>query len=240
VKNFVDAAEFMLFVILLGRIGTNELAATNIAFNLNSMAFIPMFGMGTALMTLVGRRIGERRPDLAVRSTRYAFAVSAVYMLVFATLYLGLPDLMLIPYGGEENAESFQHVRPIVVTLLKFVAAYSFFDAMAIIYGSAIRGAGDTTFSLWWTCSTGWLLMVLPAFVVYFVVESPAHRLIGCWSAATFYIVVVGIGFALRFRGGKWQAMSVIERHVDDEAEEPDPTDPEADAACPAVAGETC
>ena len=240
VQNFVDVAAFMLFVVLIGRIGTHELAATNIAFNLNSLAFIPMFGMGTALMTLVGRRIGERRPDLAVRTTRYAFAISAVYMLVFAALYLGLPDVMLIPYGGAEHAGSFEQVRPIVVTLLKFVAAYSFFDAMAIIFGSAIRGAGDTTFSLWWTCSTGWLLMVLPAFVVYHYAESPAHRLIGCWSAATFYIVVVGIGFALRFRGGKWQAMSVIERLVEDETEGPDPADPEPDAACPAVAGETC
>jgi MATE family multidrug resistance protein len=240
VQNFVDVAAFMLFVILIGRIGTHELAATNIAFNLNSMAFIPMFGMGTALMTLVGRRIGERRPDLAVRTTRYAFNISAVYMLVFAALYLGLPDVMLIPYGGAGNAESFEQVRPIVVTLLKFVAAYSFFDAMAIIYGSAIRGAGDTTFSLWWTCSTGWLLMVLPAFVVYYALESPAHRLIGCWSAATFYIVVVGIGFALRFRGGKWQAMSVIERYADDAPEEPAAAQRETEAACPAVAGETC
>jgi MATE family multidrug resistance protein len=203
------------------------------------MAFIPMFGMGTALMTLVGRRIGERRPDLAVRTTRYAFNISAAYMLVFAALYLGLPDLMLIPYGGAGNAESFEQVRPIVVTLLRFVAAYSFFDAMAIIYGSAIRGAGDTTFSLWWTGSTGWLLMVVPAFVVYFALESPAHRLIGCWTAATFYIVVVGIGFALRFRGGKWQAMSVIERYADDAPEEPDAAQPLSESACPAVAGET-
>jgi MATE family multidrug resistance protein len=240
VQNFVDVAAFMLFVVLIGRIGTHELAATNIAFNLNSLAFIPMFGMGTALMTLVGRRIGERRPDLAVRTTRYAFAISAVYMLVFAALYLGLPDLMLIPYGGEENAEAFVSVRPIVVTLLKFVAAYSFFDAMAIIFGSAIRGAGDTTFSLWWTCSTGWMLMVLPAFVVYHVAESPGHRLIGCWSAATFYIIVVGIGFALRFRGGKWQAMSVIERHVHVAPDDPDSVRTRAEEGCPAVAGESC
>ena len=60
------------------------------------------------------------------------------------------------------------------------------------------------------------------------------------WDALRDGIVVVGIGFAIRFRGGKWQAMSVIERHVDDEAEEPDPAGPQADAACPAVAGETC
>jgi len=233
VQNFVDVAAFLLFVVLIGRIGTHELAATNIAFSLNSMAFVPMFGMGTAVMTLVGRRIGARRPDLAARTTYYAVAVSAAYMLLFAALYLGLPDLMISPYGGRNDLESFNQVRPIVVMLLRFIAAFSLFDALAIVLGSAIRGAGDTTFSLWWTCSTGWLLMVLPSFIAYHFAESAAHRLIGCWSAATFYIIVVSIGFALRFRGGRWQAMTVIEHQTD-------PVTDDSGPARPVVAGEAC
>lgn len=241
VQFLVDVGAFMLFVVLIGRIGKIELAATTIAFNLNSLAFIPMFGLGTAVMTLVGRRIGAGQAVLAVRTTRYAFALSAIYMLTFAGLYLALPELMLIPYGGSGNGESFDQVRPIVVMLLRFVALYSFFDAMAIIFGSAIRGAGDTSFSLWWTFGTGWLLMVLPAFLA---TRYTAHGLIGCWSAATFYIIVLGIGFAWRFRGGRWQSMSVIERRGEDAApgiaDEGDEVQSSIEAAQPAVAGEAC
>jgi MATE family multidrug resistance protein len=241
VQFLVDVGAFMLFIVLIGQVGSDELAATTIAFNLNSLAFVPMFGLGTAVMTLVGRRIGAGRPELAVRTTRYAFALSAVYMLTFAALYLAFPDLMLIPYGGEANAESFAPVRPLVVMLLKFVALYSFFDAMAIIFGSAIRGAGDTKFSLWWTFGTGWLLMVVPAVLFTRYTE---HGLVGCWSAATFYIIVLGIGFAWRFRGGRWQAMSVIERHAEEtlpgDAEEREPPVVSDGVPAPAVAGEPC
>ncbi len=48
---------------MIGWIGQRELAATNIAFNLNTLAFIPVIGVGIAVSTLVGQRIGEGRPD---------------------------------------------------------------------------------------------------------------------------------------------------------------------------------
>lgn len=215
VQFLVDVGAFTLFVLFIGRIGKVELAASNLAFNLNSMAFIPMFGLGTAVMTLVGQRIGERRPALAVRTTRLAFALSGAYMLTFAALYVLVPQVMLAPYAAYGDFESFAEVRPVVVTLLRFVALYSFFDAMAIVFGSAIRGAGDTQFSLWWTFGTGWLLMVLPAWLA---TAGGRGSLLACWTAATVYITVLGIGFALRFRTGRWQSMTVIDHVPESEA----------------------
>ena len=75
----IDVGAYLLLQVFIGRIGTRELAATNVAFNLNSLAFIPMLGIGTAVSTLVGRRIGEGRPQLAVRTTWLAFGMAAVY-----------------------------------------------------------------------------------------------------------------------------------------------------------------
>ena len=65
---FLDVASFAVFMLLIGRLGRNELAATNLAFNLNTLAFVPMLGLGTAVSTLVGQRIGEGRPEIAVRT----------------------------------------------------------------------------------------------------------------------------------------------------------------------------
>ena len=155
-QYLVDVGAFLLFTVYVGRLGTTELAATTIAFNLNSMAFIPMFGLGTAVLTVVGRRIGERRQDEAARTAWCGFGVASVYMGVFIVLYLTTPHLMLLPYAAASDPAEFDAVRPLVVTLLRFVALYSFFDAMAIVFGSAIRGAGDSQFSLWWTFGASW------------------------------------------------------------------------------------
>jgi len=205
---FSDIAGFMVFVFLIGRIGTAEQAATNLAFNLNSMAFIPMLGFGTAVMTLVGKRIGEQRPELAVRTTWLAFGLCSAYMLVFCAIYIFLPDLILYPYAVKQTPEEFAPIRELVHVLLVFVAVYSFFDGMMIIFGSAVRGAGDTRFSLVFTLIAGWSLMVAPTWIVWKFFEPD---LLAAWTAVTAYLVVGGFGFLVRFQMGQWKSMRVIE-----------------------------
>ncbi|MFQ5730681.1 MAG: MATE family efflux transporter [Planctomycetaceae bacterium] len=203
-----DVLGFLVFIFLVGRIGNVEQAATNLAFNLNTMAFVPMIGFGTAVMTLVGRRIGEGRPQLAVRTTWQAFGLCSAYMLTFVAIYLFLPDVILYPYSLDAKPSEFAEIRPLVVRLLRFVAIYSFFDGMLIVFSSAVRGAGDTRFSMIFTLFAGWSLMVLPTWIVwtYFT-----PNLFAAWTAVSVYITVAGFGFLIRFQAGRWKTMRVIE-----------------------------
>jgi len=210
---FVDIIGFTLFIVLVGRIGKIELAATTIAFNLNSLAFVPMMGVGTAVMTLVGTRIGEGQPQLAVLTTWKAFAASAVYMLIFAAIYVGLPDLLLSPYEPEVMTEDFLEVKRTAVILLRFAALFSFFDAAVVVFGSAIRGAGDTRFCMILSLVLGWTIMVIPTFLIWMYAED---KLFGSWTACTTYIAVLGIGYLIRFQAGHWKKMRVIEDHFSD------------------------
>lgn len=220
---FVDIIGFTLFIVLVGRIGKIELAATTIAFNLNSLAFVPMMGVGTAVMTLVGTRIGEGQPLLAVMTTWKAFAASAVYMLIFAAIYVGLPDLLLSPYEPEVMTEDFLEVKRTTVILLRFAALFSFFDAAVVVFGSAIRGAGDTKFCMIFSLVTGWAIMVIPTFLIWMYADD---KLFGSWTACTTYIGVLGIGYLIRFQAGHWKKMRVIEDHFAD----PDSEDQEQPA----------
>ena len=207
---FVDIIGFTLFVILVGRIGKVELAATTIAFNLNSLAFIPMMGVGTAVMTLVGTRVGESRPHLAVTTTWKAFIVSTAYMLMFAAVYIGLPELLLSPYEPEVITADFLEVKQMVVVLLRFAALFALFDAAAVVFGSAIRGAGDTQFCMIYSLITGWGIMVIPTFLIWMYAD---EKLFGSWTACTSYIAALGVGYLIRFQLGHWKKMSVIEDH---------------------------
>lgn len=207
VQMLLEVGSFTLFIALIGQLGTNEQAATNLAFTLNAVAFIPMMGMGTAVMILVGHRIGEGRPELAVQTVWKAFALSGGYMLLFAMIYLSLPELILSPFMHGEEKSQFEAMKPMVVALLKYVALYTFFDAMAIIFGSAVRGAGDTFFSLWFATLSGWACMAIPT---YWVVRNGGD-IYDCWAIVTATVIVMGFGFLLRFIQGKWKKMRVIE-----------------------------
>ena len=201
--QFIDVVCYTFFVQFVGTLGKDELAATGLAFNLNTLVFIPLIGIGTAVMTLTGQRIGEGRPGIAVATTWKAFLLSTGYVTAFACFYLGLPDLILWPYWSADNQEEFTRLASQVVLLLRFVALYSLFDAMAIIFGFAIRGAGDTRFAMLFSLFTGVFFLLIPTRLSLHY----GYGLHGAWGAVTLFIAVVGIGFLLRFQLGPWKTM---------------------------------
>jgi MATE family multidrug resistance protein len=204
-QQFLDMCCWNMFIQLVGRLGTEELSATGLVFNLNGAVFVPLLGLGTAVTALVGHRIGEGRPQLAVRTTWLAFALASLYTLFFCAVYLFLPDLILKPYGLADH----ESLRRTVVVLLRFVAVYSFFDAMFVVFNAAIRGAGDTRFALVFQFSLGLVMLVLPTYIASSLYGSEGFSV--AWYAVTSFIVVLGLGFLARFQQGRWMSMRVIE-----------------------------
>jgi MATE family multidrug resistance protein len=205
---FVDIVCWTAFVYLVARMGKGPLVATNLAFNLNALAFVPMLGFGTAISTLTGQRIGEGRPELAIRTTWTACRMALAYMALFGAIFVLLPDVILYPYKLGSDPAEFAALRASVVVLLRFVALYSLFDAMAIVFSAALRGAGDTRFALVFTTVSSWVLLIVPTYLAY---RFSSNALLHSWSACTLFVAVMGLGFMLRFQQGRWQSMCVIE-----------------------------
>lgn len=208
VQFFLDMLGFSLFVLLVGRLGTEALAATNIAFNINSLAFLPMVGSGIAVSILVGQRIGEGRVELAEKSVWSAAHLTFLYMSFVALAYWFFPELFLKPFMARSDLETYRDVFRYGALLLKFVAFYSLFDTMNIVFASAIKGAGDTRFVMRVAVALSWAVMVVPTYIVCVVYRG---SLFLAWSFATAYIVLLGFIFLLRFLYGPWRSMKVIE-----------------------------
>ena len=147
ISFFIDIFAFTLFLFIIGRIGTNELAASNIAFAINSLGFLPMIGFGIGTATLVGQAIGRGRPDEAVAATRSALGVCSLYVVLMVAIYLGLPEILFSLFRPKDmSLGDFNTVIAMGRPVMTFIAVYSLFDMFAIIYSSAIKGAGDTRF----------------------------------------------------------------------------------------------
>jgi MATE family multidrug resistance protein len=206
----LDMIGFTLFLTFVGRINALALTATAMAFQINTLAFMPMTGFSTAVSTLVGQALGANEPELAVRSTWSATYMTMGYMLIIALGYCFVPDLFMYPFGAEANVVEFEHVAPLVRTLLLFVAFYCLFDTGNLIFSAAVKGAGDTRFVMWITVVFSFLILVMPS---YFAVKfmSGMNALYGAWVAATAYICILATVFLLRFLQGKWKSMRVIE-----------------------------
>lgn len=208
VQFMLDMAGFAAFVLIVGRLGTVSLAATNIAFNINTLAFMPMIGFGIAVSVLVGRYIGRGRPDLASRSTYSGFFMTMLYMGTVAFLYVAVPGIFTAPYAAGSGEALFPEIRRLTEVLLRFVALYSIFDTMNIIFASAIKGAGDTRFVMYIIVLMSGCVLVVPTWYLVMVMDL---GIMAAWFMATVYVILLGFVFYLRFLQGKWKVMRVIE-----------------------------
>ena len=223
--NFMmDMMSFSLFILIVGRLGTLELAATNLAFNVNTLAFMPLIGAGIAVSTMVGQRLGQNRPQAAAYCTWTALHVAQVYMTAMTLAYLFVPQLFLMPYAFGAHGQDFLAAREMALTLLRIVAAYCLFDALYIILTAALKGAGDTRFILYAGLALGWLVMIIPAYVAHTLFDASLYSL---WAFLCAYLILGAFVFYWRFRTGKWMSMRVIAT----EAQSTEPAAAPADAA---------
>jgi multidrug resistance protein, MATE family len=207
-SHAIGALALALFVLIIGRLGTTELAATGIAFSLNGLVFTPMVGLALGVMALVARYQGSERSDLAERVTWTAFGWSLVWMLFWSFVYAFLPRLLLAPYAAGADSQTFAPVADTTVILLRFVAVFSVFDMMNAIFAAGLRGAGDTAFPLVTEIVVGWTIMLLPT---YLACVQFGRGLLTAWTLASLSFCLIGIVMKIRYRAGKWRHLRVIE-----------------------------
>jgi len=203
-----EVLAFALFMIIVGRIGTTELAATGIAFNLNMIVFAPMLGLAVAVSSLVGRYLGAGQPALAERSVHSAVALSLAYMSACGLLYVLGARLLLAPYAVGADPSTFGPIGAIATVLLRFVALYSIFDMLNLVYAAGLRGAGDTLYPLGLTVVLSWVAMLGPALVGCGLLGAGVYF---AWTTASAYVVLLGLMLRRRFLAGRWKTMRVIE-----------------------------
>jgi MATE family multidrug resistance protein len=208
VQFFLDTAGFTAFVLIVGRLGTVSLAATNMAFNINAIAFMPMIGVGIAVSVLVGRYLGMKRPDLAERSTYSGFFITFTYMVTIAAMYVFFPSIFTAPFASYAHAHNFPQIRRLTEILLRFVALYSVFDTMNVVFASALKGAGDTRFVMYAIVVLSGGVLVTPVLLAVMVFHM---GILAAWTAASAYVILLGFVFFLRFLKGRWRGMRVIE-----------------------------
>ena len=204
---FVEISSFTLFLMLVGRLGESAMAATTLAFNVNSVAFVPMIGMGIAVSTMVGQQLGKNSPELAARATWTALVMAVSYMGSMAVMYVAVPDVFMLGHAAGMEAARFTGLRDTTVVLLRFVAAYCVFDAMVIIFVSAIKGAGDTRFVL----LAQLVVAPPPVLAAWLGITYLNLGLIYCWGLLTTWIFLLGVVYMARFLQGRWRTMRVIE-----------------------------
>lgn len=198
-----ELTAWTIFLVVVGRLGTIELAASSIAFRINGIAFFPALGLGQAAGILVGHARGAGRDDEVPAIAWQSLAVCEIWMLAMATLFITAAGPLYSIFAG--NSPESASIIATGVLLMKFVAFYCIFDAANIMVGCVLASAGETR----WTARTFFiassffvaLLLLIDRFIPSLLTE---------WTLATSFVFCTAVLWLLRFRTGRWKAVQIV------------------------------
>ena len=208
---FLDILVFTFFILMVGRLGRDELAVTNLVLSINSLSYMPMMGFSMGVSTLVGQAIGAGSPQSAQAATRATTHIALAYLAILIPLFILLPEPLIRLFLPQDPGMDIGPLIKMGTVLLKFVAAYLFFDSLFIIYTGVLKGAGDSRYVMWCMVGTATLLLFLPVCTATTYWHAGLYFI---WCCITLYLVVLFFLVMVRYQRGKWKTMSVIETPV--------------------------
>jgi len=204
---FFEFAAYAFFVnVVVAGLGTTSLAALMAVIQVNSVAFMPAFGLASGGAILVGQAIGARRGDQVGALVRLTFVVAAIWQSLVALTYLAAPDLVLSAFAQDPG--SAEALLAAGRRMLVLSATWQLFDAAANVLAEALRAAGDTRFTMWARVLVSWVVWAPGSWI--------SVRVFGGGDAAAvawlvLYLAVLALVLFLRFRSGAWRRIALVE-----------------------------
>jgi MATE family multidrug resistance protein len=191
---------------LVGKFGTEALAATSAVLSYTSLSVMPVVGMSTALTAAVGKTIGRGRKDMAIKQTRVCLKVALLYMGLVGICFFVFRNALMAFWSSDAK------VIEVGVEILICAAIYQGFYAARTIYSGSLRGAGDTVWLAIISAVGAVVILGLGGWLV--AMFFPSLGALGPWSAATVSIIAVGLANRWRFKSKRWMDIDLFKRRA--------------------------
>jgi MATE family multidrug resistance protein len=191
----LEFGAFALVALMMGWLGTRQMAGHQVAINLASLTFMVPLGVADAASVLVGRAVGRADPAGARGSARAALVCAAAFMSCTATLFLTLPGTLAGWYTRDPS------VLVIAAALIPIAGVFQVFDGLQTVAGGILRGLGHTRAPMLVNLLGYWVLgLPVSAYLGFVRGLGPAGLwwglVLGLGIVATFLLVRVRAGLA--------------------------------------------
>ena len=189
----------VVFYVLVGRIGTRELAAFHVVISICIVAYLPNIGFGGAAITLVGEALGRRDPEDAQLWGWFVSNLGLVVLGLLGVVIAVVPHLFLGVFLVDESTVHLAIVPLQIGVLAHVVEGYS------KIVGSALLGAGATKTVLVWSSSLQWLFFLpMLGLAIQF-----GFGLVAAMNIFLIYAILSALVFAIHWYKGDWRSIQI-------------------------------
>ncbi len=189
---------------LMARNGVDGIMGAHVvAIRLEMLSFLPGVAVGIAAATLAGQHLGRGDVAGAERAVRMCWWLAGTVMGLSGVVLFFAPHFLAgLLAAGPEMAE----VRARAVPLLMICGPIQIFFATYLVLSQALRGAGDTRGPMAITYAGTFLIRLPGAWLLAVTFDLGLN---GVWFALCGELVVRGLLYAWRFRGGVWKTLRV-------------------------------
>jgi putative MATE family efflux protein len=204
----------LVYAAIINSLGTLAQAAHGLALQIEAMSYLPGSAFSVAAATLAGQSLGAQDERRAVRG---------VLLCLFSAAAIMSAAALVLFSGGESIGAFFMGERDqtavLVGRLLKVVSISCPFLAILSVLVGALRGVGDTRFTLVITllglvgvriplaCFLAWDAVPLPLLGAGFA--GAGLGVVGAWWAMVTDVVLRSLLVAARFVHGGWRRVRV-------------------------------
>jgi putative MATE family efflux protein len=202
-QNVFILIGFLSFVSITGIIGTLEQAATQAIISTLFISFLPCFGFGIAVQTLVGNNLGAKKYILAKIYGFETAKVATIYTIILGFVFTLIPEYVLLIITNDQT------IIQTAVPSLRVAGFAQIFYGVGVVLANGLQAAGRSFYVMMSEVVTN-LIIFVP--IAYFLGVYLNLGLTWAWMALPVYIILYSLVIFLKFSSSNWYTSIQLEK----------------------------
>lgn len=202
-QNVFILIGFLSFVSITGIIGTLEQASTQAIISTLFISFLPCFGFGIAVQTLVGNNLGAKKFLLAKIYGFETAKIATIYTIILGFIFIIIPQYVLLIITNDQT------IIDTAVPSLRVAGFAQIFYGVGVVLANGLQAAGRSFYVMKSEVITNIVIFVPLAYFLGVYLEL---GLTWAWMALPVYIILYSLVIYLKFNSVDWHTKISIEK----------------------------
>lgn len=196
VENLMFSSGLLVFASILLASGPMAYAAHRIGINIESLSFMPGWGISVAVTTLAGQYNGRKQLDRVSAVAREGFVLAALIQVSAGLFIFSFPEPMIRLFTNQVEIVQLAKVP------VRLLGLFQIFLALESSMNGVLRATGNTAFGMIVSSVSMWLLR-LP--LAYLLSVKLGLGLLGAWLAMMSDMGFRSILKLFYYLSGSWE-----------------------------------
>jgi len=199
IERSLTFGSFMLFTMVIANYGTAVLAGYQIGLRIEGLAFMPGIGFTVAAMALMGQGLGAKKPQQSKEDVVLVLKYTSGFMFFLSFFMIFMPEKIVWFFTDNELVIKEASLYLKIVGISQIPLAFNF------VLSGALRGAGDSRWTMKINILSLWFVRIIPALLLTWYFEN----ILFVYLAMISDTFVKAFWLWKRFDSDRWQQIKV-------------------------------